>query len=75
MHKLSIALLAMAAGLSGCVVYDEPAYRDSGARYGYHDRGSYDRDRDGIPNRSDRDRDGDGVRNSRDSRPDNPYRY
>jgi hypothetical protein len=69
MNKLAIVLLAMAAVLSGCVAY-EPSYRDSGVRYGYHDR-----DRDGIPDRSDRDRDGDGVRNSRDSRPDNPYRY
>jgi hypothetical protein len=36
----------------------------------------YDRDRDGdgVSNRNDRDRDGDGVSNRRDSNPDNPRR-
>ena len=67
MKKLAIALIAMSAVLSGCVVYDPP--HRHGPAYGV------DRDRDGVRNRADRDRDGDGVPNRADRRPDNPYRY
>ena len=71
MKKLAVVLLAI-AGLAGCVAYPV----DSGHQYrGYNDRGYYDRDRDGVPNRADRDRDGDGVRNRADRYPDNPRRY
>lgn len=67
MKKIAILLFAIATGLPGCAVYEQPV-RESRARLA-------DRDRDGIPDRFDRDRDGDGVRNRQDRRPDNPRRY
>jgi hypothetical protein len=39
-----------------------------------YNRGGWDRDRDGVPNRIDRDRDNDGVPNRSDNRPNNPNR-
>ena len=67
MKKLT-ALLLVLGFLAGCVVHEEPPYRDRGAVRG-------DRDRDGVPNRVDRDRDGDGVPNRDDRRPNDPRRY
>lgn len=66
MKKLVIALIAMCALLSGCVVY--PAHYDDSRGYRGDYRGEHrgmhrgDRDHDGIPNRWDR-------------YPNNPYRY
>jgi hypothetical protein len=87
----SLALIAAAASLTGCVAYGVPyaetgVYYGQGAPYGvqpaapvYYGQPAYggrrDRDRDGVPNRYDRDRDGDGVPNRADARPNNPRRY
>lgn len=61
-------------GYSGSVVIEQrPTYHHRGTTY-YRDRGSRDRDRDGVPNRYDRDRDGDGVNNRRDAHPNDPNR-
>ena len=83
MKKIAIVATGIAAlAISACA----PRYYDRYDRYGYDgprdryysnryygDR-TYDRDRDGVPNRYDRDRDNDGVPNYADRRPDNPYR-
>ena len=71
MKTIALAAIGIAVlGLSACA----GGYYDRYDRYGYYDRGYYDRDRDGIPNRYDRDRDNDGVPNYADTRPSNPYR-
>lgn len=57
----------------GVVVEQRPTYIYGGSTY-YRDRGTRDRDRDGVPNRYDRDRDGDGVNNRRDAYPNDPRR-
>jgi hypothetical protein len=59
---------------SAVVIEQRPTYIHGGTTY-YRDRGSRDRDRDGVPNRYDRDRDGDGVNNRHDARPNNPRRH
>lgn len=71
MKKLAVFLIAVAALVSGCVIYDTP-YQDRGQH-----RGDYPHDRyhDGVPNRGDHDRDRDGVRDSQDRRPNDPLRY
>ena len=70
MKTFAICLIATTSALAGCVAYDAP-YRDG---RGYQGERSYERDRDGVPDRADRDRDGDGVRNRQDRRPDDPRR-
>lgn len=60
-------------GYGAGVVVERPTYVYGGRTY-YRDRdrGTRDRDHDGVPNRYDRDRDGDGVSNRRDAYPNNP---
>lgn len=68
MKKIAVVLVALTSLLSGCVVYDQDYHRRDGD---YHPRG--DR-RDGPPNPS-YDRDRDGVPDRQDARPNNPNRY
>jgi len=77
MKTIAFAAIGITAvALSACAgrYYDERGYYGSRGHVEYSDRGSYDRDRDGIPNRYDRDRDNDGVPNYADRSPSNPYR-
>lgn len=67
--------------LNGYWVKARPGYHYRPAQWQERDgrwhmqRGGWDRDGDGIPNRYDHDRDGDGVPNRYDRRPDNGHRY
>lgn len=77
MKTIAFAAIGIAAvALSACAgrYYDDRGYYGSRGHVEYSDRGYYDRDRDGIPNRYDRDRDNDGVPNYADRRPSDPYR-
>jgi len=80
MKKIAIVAVGFTAlAISACAPryydrYDRYGYYGPGGHIEYSDRGYYDRDRDGIPNRYDRDRDNDGVPNWRDPSPNNPYR-
>lgn len=60
MKTLMVLLIAIAALLSGCVVYDEP-YRDGAGRRDEHHRDRdyerHDRDGRGTPDRDERDDD------------------